>query len=75
LGLRFRKSFIPYDAFLIHIPSNAKLDSYFVSFPFMAYWLDKDFNILHCDYCFPNNVFDVIPNQVFVLELPLGVVE
>lgn len=75
IGLRFRNSFTPFDAFIIHLPENARLDSFFVSFPFVAAWLDKDFNVLKVMNCYPNKFFGSVPGQAFVVELPMSMLD
>ena len=71
IGLMFRKSFSPYEAFFIYMPFDAMITSYFVRFSFIAIWLDKDYNILKIKKCIPNKLFPSVKNQKYVLELPL----
>lgn len=70
IGLMFRKSFSPYEAFLIYMPFDAMITSFFVRFNFIAIWLDKDYNILRIEKCIPNKLYSSVRNQKYVLELP-----
>lgn len=72
IGLRFRKSFKPFDAFLIHLLNDSILDTFFVPFPFLAVWLDEDFKVLKVEECLPYNFYKPVLGQELVLELPLS---
>jgi hypothetical protein len=69
-GLRFKKSFKPYDAFLIHMLWDSILDSYLVPIEFIAVWLDKNYKALKVEHCVKNKFYHAVKNQHLVLELP-----
>jgi len=72
IGLRFKKSFGKYDAYLIHMLKDSILTSMFVRVEFLAIWLDNKGKILHIEKCKKNNLFPIIKNQKMVLELPIN---
>ena len=71
-GLRFRKSFKPYDAYLIHMLWDSILDSYLVPIEFIAVWLDKNNKVLQVTHCTHNKFFPAVKGQYLVLELPIS---
>jgi hypothetical protein len=57
IGLRFKKSFKPYDAYLIHLLPDSVLDTFFVPIKFTAIWLDKNLKILRIKTCIKNKFY------------------
>ncbi|VVB74624.1 Uncharacterised protein [Candidatus Tiddalikarchaeum anstoanum] len=70
VGLRFKKDFGDFDAYLIHMLFDSTLDSFFVYQDFAAIWLDKDYNVLKAELCKPWKFFSAVNGQSLVLELP-----
>ncbi|MFA5333535.1 MAG: hypothetical protein WC376_03495 [Candidatus Nanoarchaeia archaeon] len=71
-GLRFRKSFKPYDAFIIYMAPDSVLDSYFVNFEFVAAWVDKEGKVLKVEKCKKGKFFAPIIRQSRVYEFPVN---
>ncbi|MFA5303565.1 MAG: hypothetical protein WC393_03450 [Candidatus Nanoarchaeia archaeon] len=71
-GLRFRKSFKPYDAFIIYMAPDSVLDSYFVNFEFIAAWTDKNGKVLKVIKCKKSKFFPPSIGQKRVYEFPIN---
>lgn len=69
-GLRFKKSFKPYDCYLIYMLFDSALDSFFVNFPFYAIWINKEGVVLKVEKCKKNKFFKPVIGQSKVIELP-----
>jgi hypothetical protein len=72
IGLRFRKSFEPYDCFIIYMAPDSVLDSIFVNFEFIAAWTDKEGRVLKVERCKKGRFFSPIWAQARVYEFPVG---
>ncbi len=72
IGLRFKKSFGAYDAYLIHMVSDAILDSFFVFTPFIVVWLDEELRVLKVVNSKKDYFYAPVKNQYLVLELPMS---
>lgn len=70
IGLRFRKSFNPYDCFVIYMAPDSILDSYFVNFEFIAAWTDNKGKVIKVENCKKNRFFSPAIGQSIVYEFP-----
>jgi len=70
IGLRFRKSFKPYDAFIIYMAPDSVLDSYFVNFEFIAAWTNMQGKVLKVETCKKSKFFHPAIGQARVYEFP-----
>jgi len=70
-GLRFKKSFKPYDCFLIYMVFDSVLDSFFVNFPFYAIWVNNKGEVLKIEKCEKNKFFNPVLGQSKVIEFPI----
>ncbi|MBN1923831.1 MAG: hypothetical protein JW791_03670 [Nanoarchaeota archaeon] len=71
VGLRFKKNFGKYDAYLIHMLFDSILDSFFVYTDFIALWLDKKLKVLKVVHCTKDKIYAPVRGQYLVLELPV----
>jgi len=71
-GLRFRKSFNPYDCFIIYMAPDSVLDSYFVNFEFIAAWTDSNGRVLKVEKCKKSRFFSPAIGQARVYEFPIN---
>jgi uncharacterized membrane protein (UPF0127 family) len=70
IGLRFRESFKPYDAFIIYMAPDSVLDSYWVNIEFLAAWVDRDGKVLKVELCKKSKFFSPAIRQARVYEFP-----
>jgi hypothetical protein len=71
-GLRFRKSFKPYDCFIIYMAPDSVLDSFLVNFEFIAAWTDKKGKVLKFKTCKKSKFFTPSIGQARVYEFPIS---
>jgi hypothetical protein len=71
IGLRFRKSFNPYDCFIIYMAPDSVLDSVFVNFEFIAAWVDSEGRVLGVKNCKKSKFFPPVWKQSRVYEFPI----
>lgn len=70
IGLRFRKSFQPYDCFIIYMAPDSVLDSFFVNFEFYAAWVNQQGRVIKFEICRQKKLFAPVIGQARVYEFP-----